>query len=109
MSELLAKSEETTWFVYFWLLESSPFGPGGSLTPVRVGGRGEAKRCQPPSETSSRPRPSLRCRAGMEECSAEHEAEAEVADRRTARGGKVEIIKKILLRGAEGLVDQLKK
>lgn len=104
MSELLAKSRETTWFVYFW-----PVGPGGSLTPVKVGGRGEAKRCQPPSETSSRPRPSLRCREGMEECSAEHEAEAEVADRRTARGGKVEIIKKTLLRGAEWLVDQLKK
>lgn len=30
----------------------------------------------------------------MEGCSAEHEAGAKVADRRTARGGKVEIIKK---------------
>lgn len=47
----------------------------------------------------------------MEECSAEHEAEVEVADRRTAWGGKVEIIKKkkILFRGEEWLVDQLKK
>lgn len=85
----------------FVSLQLDAFGPGGSLTPVRpgLGGSGGVRRAlsAPPRRRVAGLGPvlALPWREGrMEGCSAEHEAGAEDADRRTARGGKVEIITK---------------
>lgn len=50
MSELLAKYGETTRLVYFSLLVSSSFGPGGSLTPVKTGAGGSEALSAPLGE-----------------------------------------------------------